>query len=88
VLDWTCGNVVEFLVRGVSNRSKNKLPLALGSGSEVHHHDRLTDIILSIRRTATQRGDPGPRECIPIRSAQLIPSLVKWHEEPRRQTGA
>src|SRR5215475_5340801 len=59
---------------------EDELPLVLGSGREVHHHDRLAHVRFGIGWGAAQFGDPGLCECIPVRSVQLVPSLVDWHQ--------
>src|SRR5262245_64838994 len=59
---------------------EDELPLVLGSGREVHHHNRLAHVRFGIAWGAAQFSDPGLRECIPVRSVQLVPSLVDWHQ--------
>ncbi len=61
--------------------------MVLGSGGEVHHHHRLTDIVLGVGWIAPQFGDPGAREQAPVRGAQVVPPLVDWQWEtlPRNE---
>jgi hypothetical protein len=73
------GDVPEFIFRGIRNRRKDELPLVLGSGSEVHHHDGLANILFGIGRQTAQLADPRPRESIPVRTTQLVPTLIDWH---------